>query len=151
MWTSLYTSSYEVPLSGTLFHIRSGPPHLWTYSNCCQVCSLQVDIQQLFVLRGANKMDYILFLTIHQLLNINLLNFKSCSQNCCSELQNSAHRWQVHKNITVDFDKTKKLKVKNVFFYTLRVQYLIVFSFVNPYISRYIPIQCFLLSYKGIC
>ena len=32
----VHTASYEVPLSGTRFHIRSGPPHLWTQSNCCQ-------------------------------------------------------------------------------------------------------------------
>ena len=38
-----HTASYEVPPSGTLFHIRSVPPHLWTYSNCCQVCSVQVE------------------------------------------------------------------------------------------------------------
>ena len=37
------TVSYEVPLSGLLFHIRSCPPHLWTYSNCCQVSAGQME------------------------------------------------------------------------------------------------------------
>ena len=25
------------------FHIRSGPPYLWPYSNCCQVCSVLLE------------------------------------------------------------------------------------------------------------
>ena len=39
----LFTASYDIPLPGKLFHIRSGPPHLWTYWNCCQVCSIWVE------------------------------------------------------------------------------------------------------------
>ena len=50
------------------------------------------------------------------------------------------------------FWQTKKLQVKNIFLFinTLWVKYFMVFSFFNPYRSRYIPLQCFMLSYKGI-
>ena len=37
------TASNKVPLSGILIHIRSGPPYLWTYPNCCPVCSVQME------------------------------------------------------------------------------------------------------------
>ena len=50
------TASYEVPLSGRLFHIRSGPPHFWTYSNCCKVYSVQMD-HSLFICGERSKQN----------------------------------------------------------------------------------------------
>ena len=55
MLRSSHTSSYEVPPSGTLFHIRNGPLHLWTYSNCCQVCSVQVEHSEFICLERSKQ------------------------------------------------------------------------------------------------
>ena len=57
------TASYEVPPSGRLFHIRSGPPHLWTYSNCCQVCSQQVE-HLIFIFSERSKQNGLHFIYI---------------------------------------------------------------------------------------
>ena len=50
----------------------------------------------LFVWREANKMDYVLFKTIHALGLIYYLNCQSSSWNCSWELWDSAHRWRVN-------------------------------------------------------
>ena len=52
------TASYEVPPSGTLFHTRSGPAHLWTYSNCCRVFYIQVEHAVLVLNRCAVWLDH---------------------------------------------------------------------------------------------
>ena len=55
------TASYEVPPYGTLFHIRRGPLHLRTYSNCCQVCSVQVE-HSIFIRVERNQQNGIHFI-----------------------------------------------------------------------------------------
>ena len=55
------TASYEVSPSRTLFQTRRGPPHLWTYSNCCQVCSVQVE-HSIFIRVERNQQNEIHFI-----------------------------------------------------------------------------------------
>ena len=63
---SLITASYEVPPSGTLIHIRSGPPHLGTYANCCQVSSVQVEPSLFICVERSKQNGLHLFVTLQQ-------------------------------------------------------------------------------------
>ena len=60
---SPFTASYEVPPTGRLFHIRSGPTHLQTYSNCCQVCSIQLE-NSIFIFSERSKQNVLHFIYI---------------------------------------------------------------------------------------
>ena len=84
-------------------------------------------ITYLFVLRGANKKDFVLFKTILYVQIIYYLNFNSSSWNCSWELRNSAHRWRVNIFLELILTKLKSWKLKTFFFYTLRVKYFIDF------------------------
>ena len=60
----MVTASYEVPPSGNFFHIGSGPPHFGPTQTVAKYVPYRWSIKYLFVLRGAYKMDYVLFKTL---------------------------------------------------------------------------------------
>ena len=75
------TASYKVPPSGRLFHIRSGPLHLRTYSNCCQVCSIHME-HSIFICSERSKQNGLHFIDDLTMLLFHYLVLTILSLNC---------------------------------------------------------------------
>ena len=86
-------------------------------------------IQYLFVLRGANKMDFCFFK--FTAMNIFVLCLHFCYYNCSWELLKFAHRWQVHKILKLVLTKLKSWKLITFFLHVKRAIFHNIFFYWN--------------------